>query len=149
MAFINGKNYNNVLLKMQSRSYTEGVTACDYDDGSGDPAPIFSQGSGDIIGFSEGDDELIDITIEMTIEAYEEFEAPAKLAGKSVKKYHPFPIVVSYWDNVEDGLFSKRESNRLHIDTIPYAKVVRVVKSNKRGDNPLMRTISLKGSEVV
>ena len=146
---INGvvHSWDSVSIRLNGQ-VIGGIESITYDIGEDDPEAIFDQGSREIVGFGLGPRKLVEVTVEMREDAYQQFEAPAKDAGKTILDYWPFPIVVSYADHVKDGDFITLQASALHTDTIDQCKVVSVSKPNKQGDKKLMRTLKLKARAV-
>jgi hypothetical protein len=147
---INGvvHSWDSVAIKIMGKRIG-GIERIDYDITEDDPEPVLNQGSREVVGMGFGSRQLSDVTVEMREDAYQEFEGPARDAGKTVLDYWPFPIVISYADHVKDGDFIKLQASAIHTDTLDQCKVSSVSKPNKQGDKKITRTLTIKARAVV
>jgi hypothetical protein len=147
MAYVNGTSYDDVSIMIAGMKIG-GIDAINYTDSEEDPEPIYDQGSREVVGMGLGSDQLVDVTIEFQKRGWDEFSAPAKAAGKSVREYWPFTVTVAYANKVAAGLFIASVLNVINIDTISNCKVVNVDQPHRRGDKITTVTVTLRGTEV-
>lgn len=145
MRTVNGVTYDNVRTRILG--IERNAESVDYDYGRDEPGDR-KDPSGEIVGFGYGSKRSASFTMTFFAEEFEAIEAAARALGKDITDPWPFPVTVSYWDNVKSGDFFVQQANPLHIRTLANAVIYDVSRPHARGAKELVVTVKGKALRV-
>jgi hypothetical protein len=150
MTEINGvtHSWDDVDIIVQGR-HIKGIERLDYVESEDDPEPVYNMGSREVAAMGLGVKQLVDVTIELREQAWQDLKGIAQALGVSVLDLWPMTIVASYSDKADDGGKITKHASALTTETITHVKFSRVERTQRVGDKVLRRTISGKGIAVV